>query len=197
MFTGVKITGVAPAEPAAPNTASRQQTMKLAHRGTLPVDTPRAHMGPIVTGKWFLCSVFARSNGLRVGDTARVPPPKLLVALLVLGVVAGCGDDPAPSVPARQDRHLTAQERTSADHAVAAIRSYCRRVARSLAGRGAAPPVEDAVAAARRIAALARAQPEAAYRGSQRARDLAADLAEDLEGTNCSQRLVTELARGL
>lgn len=172
--------------------------MKLAHRGTLPVDTPRAHMSPIVTGKRILCSVFARSNGLWVGHTARVPPPKLLLALLVLGVLTGCGDDPAPSVPARQDRHLTAQERTSADHAVAAIRSYCRRVARSLAGRGAAPPpVEDAVAAARRIAALARAQPEATYRGSQRARDLAADLAEDLEGTNCSQRLVTELASGL
>jgi hypothetical protein len=134
--------------------------------------------------------------GFGVSDTPLVARPKLLVAVLVLGILAGCGDDPAPNVPAQPDRPLTAQERAGAAHAVAAIRSYCRGVARRLAGRGDAPPVEEAVAAARRIAALARAKPAATYRGSQRARDLAADLAEDLEGTNCSQRLVVELARG-
>ena len=139
---------------------------------------------------------FPDPTGFGVGDTALVPRPKLLLAVLVLGLLAGCGDDPAPDVPARPDRPLTAQERAGADRSVAAIHSYCRRVARRLAGRGAAPPVQGAVAAARRIAALARAKPDAAYRGSRRARDLAADLAEDLEGTNCSQQLVTELARG-
>jgi hypothetical protein len=135
--------------------------------------------------------------GFEVGDTPVVARPKLLAAVLVLGALAGCGDDPAPNEPARSDRPLTAQERAGAAHAVAAIRSYCRRVARRLAGRRGPPPVEGAVVAARRITALARAKPDATYRGSQRARDLAADLAEDLEGTNCSQRLVVELARGL
>ena len=115
----------------------------------------------------------------------------------MLGLLAGCGDDTSTTEPARPDGPLTAQERAGADRAVAAIRSYCRGIARYLAGRARQPAVAEAVAGARRIAAIARAKPEASYRGSQRARDLAADLAEDLEGTNCSQHLVTELARGL
>jgi len=131
------------------------------------------------------------------GNTPGVAAPKLLVAVLALALLAGCGDDAAPTTPAPAPEPLTAQERAGAERAVAEIRSYCRGVARYLAGRRDQPPVEGAVAAARRIAAIARAKPEASYRGSQRARDLAADLAEDLEGTNCSQRLVAELARGL
>jgi hypothetical protein len=135
--------------------------------------------------------------GYVVGNTPDVAAPKLLVAVLVLALLAGCGDDASPTTPARAPEPLTAQERSGAERAVAEIRSYCRGVARYLAGRTGQPPVEGAVAAARLIAAIARAKPEASYRGSQRARDLAADLAEDLEGTNCSQRLVVELARGL
>ena len=53
------------------------------------------------------------------------------------------------------------------------------------------------MSAARAISLLAQQKPGASYRGSQRMRDLAADLAEDLEGTNCSARLVAELARGI
>jgi hypothetical protein len=92
---------------------------------------------------------------------------------------------------------LTAQERRNEDRSVAAIREYCRGVARYLAGRAAPPSRDEAVDAARRIAVLARRKPEARYQGTQTARGLAGDLAEDLEGTNCSRLLVAELERGL
>ena len=120
------------------------------------------------------------------------------MAALLIACLAGCGDD-GPSGPTTNPPApvLTAQERAEADRAVAAVRRYCRRVARHLAGRGSVPPLDAAVQGARSIAGIARRKPEASYSGSQRARDLAADLAEDLEGTNCSRTLVDELARGL
>jgi hypothetical protein len=122
-----------------------------------------------------------------------------LVATVVLTCLVGCGDDPPPArtqaAPAQQ--RLTVFERRLADRSVAAIRRYCRRVARYLAAGGPRPRQGEAIAAARRIAGVAAAKPSAAYRGSQTTRDLAGDLAEDLEGTNCSTRLVTELERGL
>jgi hypothetical protein len=120
-----------------------------------------------------------------------------LAAALAALCLAGCGDDKSPVPSAAPDAVLTAQERRTEDRSVAAIREYCRGVARYLAGRTAPPSPDAAVEAARRIAALARAKPEAAYRGSQTARGLAGDLAEDLEGTNCSRALVAELERGL
>jgi hypothetical protein len=152
----------------------------------------------IVTGIGeFVCRFVPVRTGCDWAILRGVASPKLLVAVLALVLLAGCGDEASTTAPSRPGAPLTAQERAGADRAVAAIRAYCRGVARYLAGRAGPPPVEGAVAAARRIAALARARPEASYRGSQRARDLAADLAEDLEGTNCSQRLVAELSRGL
>ena len=54
-----------------------------------------------------------------------------------------------------------------------------------------------AVAGARALARLALRKPEAPYATDQTIRQLAGDTAEDLEGTNCSARLVVELERGL
>jgi hypothetical protein len=123
---------------------------------------------------------------------------KLLLAALLVACLAGCGDDGSSgSTTSSPPPSLTARERAEADRGVAAVRRYCRRVAQHLAGRGSLPPIDPAVRGAQHIAGLARRKPEASYSGSQRARDLAADLAEDLEGTNCSQTLVAELARGL
>jgi hypothetical protein len=123
-----------------------------------------------------------------------------LVATVALTCLVGCGDDPQPettrAAPAAQQR-LTGDERRAAEGAVTAIRRYCRRVARYLAAGGRPPPQGRAIAGGRGIARIAAAKPSARYRGSQTIRDLAADLAEDLEGTNCSRRLVTELERGL
>ncbi len=133
----------------------------------------------------------------RVGDTAAVGRRTLLPTGLIIACLAGCGDDASPAPPVRSQSSLTAQERVAVARSVTAVRRYCRGVARHLAGRGGRPSIGGAVRAARHIVVVARHKPVASYRGSQRARDLAADLAEDLEGTNCSQRLVNELARGL
>jgi hypothetical protein len=123
-----------------------------------------------------------------------------LAAILAMTLVAGCGDDEPSSAAPDPGRAapLSAPQRAAADRAVDSIRAYCRGLARFLAGRRAGrPPLGEALAAARSIATLARQRPGAPYSGSQTARDLAADLAEDLEGTNCSNTLVAELAAGL
>jgi hypothetical protein len=131
------------------------------------------------------------------GDTAPVTRGRFLAAVLAAVCVAGCGDEGSERTPVVPPAPLTAQERRGEDRAVAEIRAYCRGLARSLATGRDRPSQAAAITAARRIAALAERKPEATYRGSQTARTLAADLAEDLEGTNCSQLLVAELARGL
>ncbi len=120
-----------------------------------------------------------------------------MATALAVCCVAGCGEEKSSPPPAPVDTPLTVQERRSEDRSVAAIRAFCREVARYLAAGGEPPQPDEAVAGARRIAALARRKPEARYEGSQTARGLAGDLAEDLEGTNCSRLLVTELERGL
>ena len=118
---------------------------------------------------------------------------------LLCGVVA-CGSEapeqPRPEAPQR----LTEPERAAARSGEAAIRSYCRRLGLYLAGRRGPPgarALRRAVEGARVVAALARRKPQASYALGQTVRQLAGDTAEDLEGTNCSGRLVAELERGL
>jgi hypothetical protein len=123
----------------------------------------------------------------------------VIVVIALLCGLAGCGDDEAERQQTEPQR-LTAVERAAAASGYDAIRSYCRRLGLHLvAGRAAPGPhaQENAVEGARAIAALARRKPEAAYVRGQSVRQLAGDTAEDLEGTNCSSRLVTELERGL
>jgi hypothetical protein len=122
----------------------------------------------------------------------------LIFVAIALGAGA-CGSDDAQPSQTRPQR-LTAAERAAAQSGYEAIRSYCRRLGMHLAGRGPAPGPgnhQRAIEGARRIAALARRKPEAPYSVTQTAGQLAGDTAEDLEGTNCSGRLVDELARGL
>jgi hypothetical protein len=132
--------------------------------------------------------------------------PRLAVALLVAVAVTvaapglGCGSSDEGPRSRPEPQRLTAAERSQARSAYAAIRSYCRRLGLHLAGRGTAPDARaqrQGVDGARRLAALARRKPDAPFSASQTARQLAADTAEDLEATNCSARLVAELARGL
>jgi hypothetical protein len=144
-----------------------------------------------------LYPVIASPSDVNLNLAARFAKNGWLAVVLAIGCLAGCGDDSSPTSSARPDAPLTAQERRSEDRSVAAIRDYCRDVARYLAGRTVPPSPDEAVEAARRIAALARRKPEARYRGTETPRGLAGDLAEDLEGTNCSRLLVAELERGL
>jgi hypothetical protein len=128
-----------------------------------------------------------------------MPRPAVIVMTALLCGLAGCGDgEPARPEPAPQ--RLTAGERAGAASGHDAIRSYCRRLGLHLAGRGdrpGAPVQRRAVAGARMLARLAGRKPEAPYAPGQTIRQLAGDTAEDLEGTNCSARLVVELERGL
>jgi len=121
------------------------------------------------------------------------------VACLAAG---GCGSEgraPPPVEPSTPPR-LTQSERAAARAGERAIRSYCRALGHHLAGRRAAPGLgvqRRAVDGARAIALLARRKPDARYTPAQTARQLTGDTAEDLEGTNCSRRLVAELRSGL
>jgi hypothetical protein len=114
--------------------------------------------------------------------------------LLACGPTGDNGSQPGP--PPR----LTQAERQAAQAGYDAIRAYCRQLGLHLAGRRGVPDRavrRRAFEGARTIARLARAKPEARFSGVQTTRQLAGDTAEDLEGTNCSGRLVAELARGL
>ena len=123
----------------------------------------------------------------------------VVIATALLCAFAGCGDGEAQRPPAEPQR-LTAAERAAAASGHDAIRSYCRRLGLHL-GAGRARPgarvQRRAVAGARALAGLALRKPEALYATHQTVRQLAGDTAEDLEGTNCSARLVVELERGL
>ena len=105
-----------------------------------------------------------------------------------------------PERPPAEPQRLTAAERAAAASGHEAIRSYCRRLGLHLVAGRARPGARvqrRAVAGARALARLARRKPEALYATHQTVRQLAGDTAEDLEGTNCSARLVVELERGL
>jgi hypothetical protein len=134
-----------------------------------------------------------------VNSTARGVLLVAVAAGLVCGAPACGGEDSAPPVR-EQPQHLTGAERAAARSGHGAIRAYCARLGLYLAGRRARPgpaTQQRAVEGARTIARLARAKPQAPYSRAQTARQLAGDTAEDLEGTNCSARLVLELRRGL
>ena len=120
-------------------------------------------------------------------------------AALLVGLVA-CGSQEPERPPQQGPSRLTAQERSSAGSGYRAIRSYCRRLGLHFAGRRERPGRRTqarALGGARTIAELAARKPTAQYAPNQTARQLAGDTAEDLEGTNCSARLVLELRRGL
>jgi len=129
---------------------------------------------------------------------SRTGAPLIVVTALLCGF-AGCGDS-EPAQQSTEPQRLTAAERAAAASGHDAIRSYCRRLGLHLAGRGDRPGVRvqrRAIAGARSLARLALRKPDAPYAAAQTIRQLAGDTAEDLEGTNCSARLVVELERGL
>jgi hypothetical protein len=72
------------------------------------------------------------------------------------------------------------------------VRSYCRARVETLAAGDAAPAArfERAVAGLRELGDLAAAEPQAEAPDGSTARLALGDIAEDLEGTNCDQRLV-------
>jgi hypothetical protein len=140
-----------------------------------------------------------RDHASTMSSELRLVSTVAAAVLVVCGLVA-CGSSNEGRPDRAPPQRLTAAERAAAESAHAAIRAYCRQLGLHLVGRRAAPgpaALRRAVAGARTLARLARRKPEAPFSDIQTARQVVADTAEDLEGTNCSGRLVAELARGL
>ena len=118
-----------------------------------------------------------------------------MCTLLALGSGA-CGDG-GESTGAK---NLTPSELATVQSSRDAIRGYCRRVGLSLA-RGEVTQLAEllnrALAAADRLGELAQAKPTARVDEQSTTRDVIADTAEDLEGTNCSPAIVRRLERAL
>jgi hypothetical protein len=110
---------------------------------------------------------------------------------------SGCGGS---SGEKNSPQRLSLEERSEVVRSQRAIRSYCRLVGLFLVGRHGPPTqaeserVRDAAA---KLIESARAKPQAEYREQETMRQLLGDIAEDLEGTNCSSALVAQLQQGL
>jgi hypothetical protein len=125
-----------------------------------------------------------------------------IVAVAVVASLTACGGGDGGSGGATNaaPERLTAQKQREVRRSQTAIVAYCNRFARSaLSGRGAPPPAaqERAVAAVDTLIALARGKPDAIYRTGVDMRLLLGDTAEDLEGSNCDERLVARLDQAL
>ena len=109
-------------------------------------------------------------------------------------MVVSCGDGSSTDSP------LSAQERSRVQGALVAVNEYCRQLGRYFSRRGSAP-TNSATAAAREgvdeITALAGEKPAVEYRPGQTLRELIADTAENLEGSNCTGPLLTRLEQAL
>jgi hypothetical protein len=123
-----------------------------------------------------------------------------LAVAATAAALGGCGEnrqepvtvaEPPRLAPADARRILKVRER---------VRDYCDRVSDYLAGRRGPPTGAELAAVSRqldRLAALARAHPSAVNESGVSARLALGDIAEDLEGTNCDDRLVRRIDRVL
>jgi hypothetical protein len=118
-----------------------------------------------------------------------------VLALLVLAsALTSCGDDSS------DDERLSPQEQASVASAQATVRDHCRIAARYAAGRRG-PPTRRELARAQRaidvLAALAMEKPRAPAAGGTAPRDVLVNVAEDLEGSNCSPPLLARVEQAL
>jgi hypothetical protein len=134
-----------------------------------------------------------------VGDEAvRMTRCALSCALaLVLVLPASCGDgSDSPKTATR----LSAAEESVLAHSQTSLRDYCRKLALYLAGKRTAPTGADARDVDNdldRLIALARAKPDARAGNQEPLRLVISDMAEDLEGSNCSGSFEQKLEQGL
>jgi hypothetical protein len=125
------------------------------------------------------------------------------VAGLSLLAIPACGDD-SPSTATTTTsgaaaKRLTAAEQSLVTDSERAVQRYCGRLALAAIGQGQPPsPSEQgrAFAATDRLIELARRKPAAPTGGLAMGLFLG-DLAEDLEGANCDQRLVERIDQAL
>jgi hypothetical protein len=135
------------------------------------------------------------------------------VALSALALATGCGDSGDDQAGAEPTGTVTAQTATISErpHPLSAadakvverareeVNAYCRKVARARGG-GAAPragDLERVAASLDELAALAARDPEGEGPDGITARLALGDIAEDLEGSNCSIALVERIDQAL
>jgi hypothetical protein len=122
----------------------------------------------------------------------------LLLSPIAPAALAGCGSS---SNDDSSRARLTPGEQADVRAAQSAIRSYCRTVLLYLERR-TDPPTRAETARAYegvdRLAAIARAKPAAPQgRSGETVRDLMADTAEDLQGSNCADNVVQRIDQAL
>jgi hypothetical protein len=120
-----------------------------------------------------------------------------LIISLALATLAlsSCGGDSS-----MEAHRLDVREQIVVSDAQRAIRSYCRQIALFFSRRGSQPSrsqTDRTFRAVDNLIALARRKPDALYQGREGLQDLLNDMAEDLDGTNCSPPLLSRIEEGL
>ena len=126
------------------------------------------------------------------------------VAVAVLAIAA-CGEGGSPETASTTAagaaaKRLTAAEQIAVRRSERAVQRYCGKLALSAIGQEKPPsPSEeaDAFAATDRLIELARSKPTAPLESGVRMSLFLGDLAEDLEGSNCDQRLIERIDQAL
>jgi len=129
----------------------------------------------------------------------------MAVGLCLLAVVASCGDGDSPETSRTTPAGAAAKRLTGAEQAMVTrsdrtLGRYCRVIALSLTGQRKPPSAEEqgrAFTATDRLIELARRKPGAPLETGLDMGLFLGDLAEDLEGSNCDQRLVERIDQAL
>ena len=120
-----------------------------------------------------------------------------IAAALALAACGGSEGDGGESPETREvPRQLTPEETAEVSRLQETVNDYCVGVARYLAGERAAPTgaeLDRATEAVDKFAAMARENPSATLPSGADLRLALGDLAEDLEGSNCSAELVRRI----
>jgi hypothetical protein len=125
-------------------------------------------------------------------------PTGALVCIALAALLAGCGDDGDLEGTTFEESttRLTRAESRVIAVAQRRVQGYCADRAQALFGEGEPPSahdlreVDDALVALARLAAR---RPEAESAAGVTPRLALGDIAENLEGTNCDQRLVARI----
>jgi hypothetical protein len=132
-------------------------------------------------------------------------PPLAAAVAVVLLAIAACGDGGSPqsastTVSGAAAKRLTAAEEIAVRRSERAVHGYCGKLALSAIGQGNPPSATEqaeAFAATDRLIELARSKPTAPLESGVRMSLFLGDLAEDLEGSNCDQRLIERIDQAL
>ncbi|MEK6272328.1 MAG: hypothetical protein AABM42_06740 [Actinomycetota bacterium] len=119
--------------------------------------------------------------------------------------IASCGNGDSPGTAGTTPtgsaaKRLTADEQALVTRSDRTVGRYCGHLVLSLTGQSKPPSAEEqgrAFAATDRLIELAREKPAAPLKTGLDMGLFLGDLAEDLEGSNCDQRLVERIDQAL